>query len=73
MQAMIEEPNYDKAVIVSGDGDFHCLVRHLREKKKLKVLIIPNRQKYSALLGEFLPDAAFMNRLRKKLEYKPNN
>jgi len=23
---MIEIQNYEKAVIVSGDGDFHCLI-----------------------------------------------
>ena len=70
LHTMIEWPNYDKAVIVSGDGDFHCLVRHLKENDKLKKIIIPNRYSYSNLLGEFLPDAAFMNRLREKLEYR---
>jgi len=32
---MIEYNNYDKAIIVSGDGDFHCLVEYLEEKEKL--------------------------------------
>ena len=26
LQAMIEYSNYDKAVIVTGDGDFYCLI-----------------------------------------------
>jgi len=26
LHAMIEIQNYEKAVIVSGDGDFHCLI-----------------------------------------------
>ncbi|MEK7160800.1 MAG: NYN domain-containing protein, partial [Patescibacteria group bacterium] len=26
LHAMIEYPNYQKAVIISGDGDFHCLI-----------------------------------------------
>jgi len=27
--------DYDKAIIVTGDGDFHCLVEYLKEKDKL--------------------------------------
>ena len=29
LRAMIEYPNYDQAVLVTGDGDFYCLVDHL--------------------------------------------
>jgi len=69
LHAMIEYPNYEKAVIVSGDGDFHCLIKHLRDRKKLEKLIIPNQHKFSSLLREFIPnDAVFMNNLRGKLE-----
>jgi len=32
LHAMIEWNNYDKAVLVTGDGDFHCLVEHLKIK-----------------------------------------
>jgi uncharacterized LabA/DUF88 family protein len=71
LHAMIEYPNYDKAVIVSGDGDFHCLVKFLKNKGKLEKLIIPNREKYSSLLREFLRnDAVFMNSLKDKMGYK---
>ena len=37
LHAMIEYPNYDKAIIVTGDGDFYCLVQYLIEKGKLSV------------------------------------
>lgn len=68
LHTMIEFPNYDKAVIVSGDGDFHCLIKYLRNCGKLEKLIIPNHHKYSSLLREFLPnDVVFMNTLRDKL------
>ena len=68
---MIEYPNYEKAVIVSGDGDFHCLIKYLRDRRKLEKLVIPNRQKFSSLLREFVSmDAVFMNNLRGKLEYR---
>ncbi len=71
LHAMIEYPNYDRAVIVSGDGDFHCLIKHLKGKGKLEKLIIPNRQKYSSLLREFIGEhVVFMNNLRGKLEYR---
>ena len=50
LYAMIEYSNYDKAVIVTGDGDFYCLVKYLLEKEKLKNVLIPNRLKFSALL-----------------------
>jgi uncharacterized LabA/DUF88 family protein len=70
LQAMIEYANYEKAVIVSGDGDFHCLIKYLRDKKKLEKLIIPNRDTYSSLLRKFITnDVVFMNNLRGKLEY----
>jgi uncharacterized LabA/DUF88 family protein len=71
LHAMIEFPNYDKAVIVSGDGDFHCLIKYLKMKDKLKRLLIPNQKKFSSLLREFIAeDIAFMNNLKEKLEYQ---
>ena len=72
LQAMIEYPNYNKAVIVTGDGDFYCLAKYLFEKKKLEALVIPNRFKFSGLLKFriFRPYLRFMNDLREKLEYK---
>lgn len=71
LQAMIDYDKYEKAVIVSGDGDFACLVRHLWKQEKLGKVLVPNDKKYSALLkkaaaGEHLD---FMNRLQDKLVY----
>ncbi len=70
LHAMIEYKNYDKAVVVTGDGDFHCLLEYLKKHDKLKRIIIPNRYKYSSLLRKFGLDMIFMNDLRTKLEYK---
>lgn len=50
LQAMIDYDKYGKAVIVSNDGDFYCLVNYLYEKGKLKKVISPNYKKCSALL-----------------------
>jgi uncharacterized LabA/DUF88 family protein len=41
LHAMIEYENYDKAIIVTGDGDFHCLVDYLSNDSKLLKLMIP--------------------------------
>lgn len=70
LHTMLEYPNYDKAVIVAGDGDYYCLIEHLKKQNKLKKLLIPNRTSYSYLLRKFLPDMAFVSDLRGKLEYK---
>ena len=70
LHTMIEYPNYDKALIVSGDGDFYCLVDYLKGKDKLLKLMIPNMKRYSSLFRKFSHDMVFMNDLRGKLEYK---
>ena len=71
LYSMIEYPNYDRAIIVTGDGDFYCLVNHLIEQKKLEAVLIPNRLKFSALLKfkHFRPFLRFMNELKDKLAY----
>lgn len=65
-------PKYDKAVIIAGDGDYHCLVEYLIKKKKLFKLLIPNQFSYSSLLRKFKPYISFVNVLRSKLEYIKN-
>lgn len=67
LHAMIELPNYDKAIIVSGDGDFYCLIEHLAKQQKLAHLMIPNRRKYSALLRKFHSYFIFIDDLSQKL------
>jgi uncharacterized LabA/DUF88 family protein len=74
LQAMIDLPHYSKAVIVTGDGDFHCLVKYLCEQGKLLKVLIPNRHKFSVPLRKAIPTnafhyLAFVNDLRKRLEY----
>ncbi len=56
LHTMVEYPNYDKAIVASGDGDFHCLVEYLVQQGKLGRILIPNRKKYSALLRRFRAD-----------------
>lgn len=68
--AAIEFPNYDKAVIVSGDGDFYCLYEYLEKNGKLHKIIIPNRKSESSLLAKFQDYKIFLIRERYKLERK---
>ena len=72
LHAMIEYTRYQKAVIVTGDGDFYCLVKYLEENAKLACVLIPDRHKYSALLKfvQFRPYLRFMNDLKEKLSYR---
>ena len=68
LHTMIEYSNYEKAVIVTGDGDFRCLVEYLEDNGKLARLIIPNRNKYSSLLIPFREYMLFLDAsFRKKL------
>ena len=64
---MIDYDNYDKAVIVTGDGDFYCLVEHLLANRKLKALVVPNKHKYSSLFRGFREYITFLNWERRKL------
>ena len=68
--AAIEYKNYDKAIIVSGDGDFYCLHKYLKINKKLFRIIIPNRKSESSLLRPFQKYKVFLIRDRNKVEYK---
>lgn len=74
LQAMVDIDRYDKAVIVSGDGDFAGLIRHLASVEKLRQVIIPNRSMHSSLfkrLDEYGDIYfTFMNDLRSELAYR---
>lgn len=69
LHAMIQLHNFDQAVIVSGDGDFHCLVEYLESQKKLLRILAPN-QHYSRLFSKYSKYLIRIDQLRKSLEYK---
>lgn len=62
---------YDKAVIISGDGDFYCLAEYLEENNKLLRIITPNRR-YSKLLRGYRQFISSLDPLQSKLEYQKN-
>jgi uncharacterized LabA/DUF88 family protein len=69
LHTMIEFPNYEKELIITGDGDFYCLVDYLKGKDKLLKLMIPDINSYSSLFRKFINDIVFINSLKNKLEY----
>ncbi|MEK7517146.1 MAG: NYN domain-containing protein [Patescibacteria group bacterium] len=69
--AKILYDKYDKALIVSGDGDFYCLHEFLVKNKKLLNIIIPNRKSESSLLKSFQRFKIFLIRDKDKVELKP--
>jgi uncharacterized LabA/DUF88 family protein len=50
LQAMINYNDYSKAVIITSDGDYACLVKHLHDMGKLECLIASSRGGCSHLL-----------------------
>lgn len=76
LYAMKELPHYDKAVIVSGDGDFFSLIEYLRDQKRLLKVLAPNRR-FSTLLQGFDDYIEGIDQHRGELAYrtyrKPKN
>lgn len=70
LQAMIDLKHYHQAVLVTGDGDFACLVRYLVKERKLKRLIVPDRNRHSFLLHPFRSHTTFLSTMRDRLAYK---
>jgi uncharacterized LabA/DUF88 family protein len=68
LYAMKELPNYEQAIIVSGDGDFFSLAEYLEEQRRLAYILAPNWQ-YSSLLKPFESKIIRLDQLRRQLAY----
>lgn len=74
LRAVLELNDYDKAIIISSDGDFYSLVQHLYESNKLKTVLSPDKKYCSSLLMHTAKEKIqFMNEMKQKLEYKKKN
>ena len=70
LQAMIDINSYNQALIITGDGDFYCLVKHLDINDKLLKVLAPSMHNCSSLLTKIAGNKiSFVSDLRKKLEY----
>ena len=68
------EKHFDRAVIISSDGDFYSVVKFLYEKGKLQNVISPHQKTCSVLLRRTAREKiVFIDNLRQKLEYKKKN
>ena len=70
LQVMIDFLKYEKALLVTGDGDFYCLVKYLQTKGKLLRVLDPSPQSCSSLLTKIARnDITFVSDLKHKVAY----
>jgi len=68
------ENKYDKAVIISSDGDYACLISFLIKKNKLRVVFSPNTSRQcSILIKRTGVPITYLSGLKNKLGYKRKN
>lgn len=65
--------SYDQAILISGDGDFGCLVEFLSKHEALMCLIVPDKKRCSFLLRKKNQHivAVFLNEHYHKFTLKP--
>ncbi len=72
MRKLVEQEPFDKAFIISGDGDYKRLVDYLVKKKKFGKMLFPNRKfassLYKSLGGEYF-DYLEAKDVRAKISY----
>ncbi len=61
------EEKCDVPVLVSGDGDFSCVVRFLSEKGKKPIILSPSRKRCSILLKRSDCPITFLEELENKI------
>ena len=70
LQAMIDIEKYNKALVVTSDGDFACLVSYLIKTGKLLKVLATSKTGCSDILSEAAgKDIDYLNFLRGKIEY----
>ena len=75
MREIIENKDFNKIILVSGDWDYIKVVKYLIKKGKFKKILFPNK-KYSSLYNQ-LKTEYIMNlwneRIKRKIAYQINN
>jgi uncharacterized LabA/DUF88 family protein len=65
---MVEIDNFDKAIIVTSDGDFYSLVKYLYQEDKLKVVLSAHIKTCSGLLKIEAKESIFyLNTIKDKI------
>jgi uncharacterized LabA/DUF88 family protein len=64
------ENKLEKAVLVSGDGDYHCIVEFLKEKNIPMTIVSPNNKYLSLLLKRTNVPIVILDKFIEKLKVK---
>ncbi len=71
LHTLLEKDNYDRAIIVTSDGDFYSLVRHLYGQDKLEMVLSPYAETCSRLLKKEAKEKInYMSNLNRKIGNK---
>lgn len=69
LQIMKDWENYQQAVVITGDGDFYCVIEHLHKYQKLRKILAPSIRSCSDLLKLFTKSwLAYINKVPKILQ-----
>lgn len=52
MKNLVDNNDFDKVILISGDGDYKKLVQYLISKSKFKKILFPNKKYASSLYNE---------------------
>ena len=58
--------SFSKCILITGDGDFGCLVEFLKENKSIEIILSPDEKKCSILLRNKNIEITFLNDLYHK-------
>lgn len=76
MRELADREDFDKVILVSGDGDYWRMVDYLIKKNKFEKLLVPNVAKLSSLYKKRTSDVyrAYLDEdvTKKKIIYKKN-
>lgn len=71
LQIMLDITHFEKAILVSSDGDFASLVNYLQNNKKLECVLAPSNKNCSHLLKKAaVKRIYFIEEIKRKVEYK---
>lgn len=71
MKNLFENINFDKVILVSGDGDYFGLVKYLIEKNRFYKILLPNKATASSLYKRLRTSRFdYLDNLKVYIEYK---
>lgn len=77
MEKIAERENFDKVILVSGDGDYIKMVRYLIDKNKLEKVLAPNSRSISSLYKKLIDNSFYTfldsDATKNKIQYKQQN